>query len=68
VCQSYHHGKMVVASYPLVNKVMTKRPSKLLHMDTIGLAQVHFVGGKWNVFVVVVNFSHYSWLFSLSVE
>ena len=32
-------------------------------MDTIGLARVHSVGGKWYVLVVIDDFSRYSWVF-----
>jgi hypothetical protein len=40
VCHPYHHGKMVAASHPSVNQVMTKEPSELLHMDQ--LVQLEF--------------------------
>ena len=48
----YHpcrHGKMVAASHTPVNQVMTSYLNKLLHMDTVGLARVWLVGGKWYV-------------------
>jgi len=59
---------MVAASHPLVNQVMTKRPGKLLHMDTIGPARVHLEGGKWCVLVVVDDFSRYSWVFFMEAK
>ena len=58
-----HHRKMVATSHPHVNQVMTKRPSKLLHMDTVGPARVRSKGGKLYVLVIVVDFSRYSWVF-----
>ena len=40
VCHPCHQGKMVAAFHPPVNQVMTSRPGELLHMDTVGPAQV----------------------------
>jgi hypothetical protein len=40
VCHPCHHGNMVAASHFPVTKVMTSQPRELLHMDTIGPAQV----------------------------
>jgi hypothetical protein len=31
-----HHGKMITASYSLVNTAMTEHPGQLPHMDTVG--------------------------------
>ena len=56
VCHPCRHGKMVVASHPPVNQVMTKEPGELLHMDTVGPAQVWSDGGKWYVLVIVDDF------------
>ena len=57
------HGKMVAASHPPVNQVMTKKPGELLHMDTVGPARVRSDGGKWYVLVIMDDFSRYSWVF-----
>ena len=62
----YHpcrHRKMVAASHPPVNQVMTKEPGELLHMDTVGLARVQSDSGKWYVLVIIDDFSRYSWVF-----
>ena len=40
VCASCRHGKMFASSHPPANQVMTDHPAELLHMDTIGPAQV----------------------------
>ena len=68
VCHPCHHGKMVAASHPPVNQVMTKEPGELLHMDTVGPARVRSDGGKWYVLVIVDDFSRYSWVFSWRVR
>jgi hypothetical protein len=37
-------------------------------MDTVGPTWVPSMGGKWYVFVIVANYSHYSWVFFLESE
>jgi hypothetical protein len=65
VCTPCHHGKMIATSHSPVNTVMTKHPGQLLHMDTVGPSRVRSMGGKWYVFVIVDDYSHYSWVFFL---
>ena len=60
VCHPCHHGKMVSASHPPINQVMTSHPGELLHMDTVGPSLMMSVGGKKYVLVIVDDFSHYS--------
>ena len=64
VCHPCRHGKMIAASHPPVNQVMTAHHGELLHMDTVGPSRVMSVGGKWYVLVIVDDFSRYSWVFS----
>jgi hypothetical protein len=64
-CAPCHHGKMIVASYSLVNIMMTEHPEQLLHMDTVGPSRVRSMGGKWYVLVIVDDYSQYSWVFFL---
>ena len=68
VCHPCCHGKMVAASHPPMNQVMTKEPNELLHMDTVGPARVRSVGGKWYVLVIVDDFSRYSWVFFMECK
>jgi hypothetical protein len=60
VCAPCRHGNMIVASNSPVNTVMTEHPGQLLHIDTVGLFQVHSMGGKWYVLVIVDDYSRYS--------
>ena len=60
VCHPYRHGKMVAASYPPMNQVMTKEPGELLHMYIVSPSRVRSDGGKWYVLVIVDDFSRYS--------
>jgi hypothetical protein len=65
VCAPCRHGKMIAASHSPVNTVMTEHHVQLLHMDTVGTSQVHSMGDKWYVLVIVDVYSHYSWVFFL---
>jgi hypothetical protein len=56
---------MVASSHPPLTDVMTEHPCELLHMDLVGLARVRSVAGKWNVLVVVDDYSRYAWVFFL---
>jgi transposase InsO family protein len=70
---------MIAASRSLVNTVMTKQstqllhmdtvmteqPTRLLHMDTISASQVCSMGDNWYVLVIVDDYSCYSWVFFL---
>jgi hypothetical protein len=65
VCAPCHHGKMIIASHSSVNTVMTERPARLLHMDTVSPSRVRSMGGKWYVLVIIDDYSRYSWVFFL---
>jgi hypothetical protein len=65
VCVPCHHGKMIITSHSPVNTVMTERPARLLHMDTVSPSRVHSMGGKWYVLIIVDDYSRYSWVFFL---
>jgi hypothetical protein len=65
VCAPCRHGKMIDDSHSSVNTVMTEQSGQLLYMDTVGPSQVHSMGGKWYVLVIVDDYSRYSWVFFL---
>jgi transposase InsO family protein len=56
---------MIAGSHSPVNTVMTEHPGKLLYMDIVGPSQVHSMGGKWYILVIVDDYSRYSWGFFL---
>jgi hypothetical protein len=65
VCAPCHYGKKIIASYSLVNTMMTEQPRQLLHMGTVGPSRVRSVGSKWYVLVIVDDYSRYSRVFFL---
>jgi hypothetical protein len=56
---------MTTSSHSPVNTMMTEQSEQLLHMDTIDPSQVHSVGVKWYVLIIVDDYSHYYWVFFL---
>jgi hypothetical protein len=65
VCAPCRHGKMIAASYSLINTVMTEHPGQLLHMDIVSPSRVRSIGGKWYILVIIDDYSCYSWTFFL---
>jgi hypothetical protein len=65
VCAPCRYGKMITASHALVNTVMTEQPRQVLHMYTVGPSRVLSMGSKWYVFVIIDDYSCYSWIFFL---
>jgi hypothetical protein len=68
ICHPCHHNKMVATSHSPVTKVMTSQPGELLHMDTIGPAQVGSFREIWYVIVVVDEFSRYFLVFFMKTK
>ena len=50
------------AQHPSVASVQTSRPLELLHIDLMGPARVHSLGGKKYILVVVDDFTRYTWV------
>jgi hypothetical protein len=65
VCSLCRHGKMTATSHSPVNTVMTEQTGQSLHMDTVGPSRVCSMDGKWYIFVIVDDYSRYSWVFFL---
>jgi transposase InsO family protein len=56
---------MIAASHSPINIVMTERPGRLLHMDTVGPSRIRSMGDKWYVLVIIDDYFRYSCVFSL---
>jgi hypothetical protein len=68
ICSPCHYGKMIADSYSSANTVMTEPPGQLLYMDTVGPSRVRSIGDKWYFFIIVDDYSHYSWVFFLEIN
>ena len=60
------HGKQSKCSFPLNKEVSTSRPLELLHLDLFGPTQVASFGGMRYCFVIVDDYSRYTWVYFLA--
>ncbi|KAK2451628.1 putative mitochondrial protein [Trifolium repens] len=62
ICGKCQIGKQTRMSHPMLEHQATSRTLELLHMDLMGPMQVESLGGKRYAFVVVDDFSRYTWV------
>ncbi|KAK2444948.1 putative mitochondrial protein [Trifolium repens] len=62
ICGKCQIGKQTRMSHPMLEHQVTSRTLELLHMDLMGPMQVESLGGKRYAFVVVDDFSRYTWV------
>ncbi|KAK2404703.1 gag-protease polyprotein [Trifolium repens] len=62
VCGECQIGKQVRMSHPMLEHQTTSKVLELLHMDLMGPMQVESLGGKRYAFVVVDDYSRYTWV------
>ena len=55
----------VGAKHPAKNTMTTSRPLELLHVDLFRPNAYIRIGGNKYVFVIVDDFSHFTWMFFL---
>ncbi|XP_070052227.1 uncharacterized protein [Nicotiana tomentosiformis] len=61
VCDAYVKGKQVRSSFKPKREVSTLRPLDLFHMDLCGPMRVARRGGKKYIFVIVDDYSRFTW-------
>ncbi|KAA0061231.1 gag-pol polyprotein [Cucumis melo var. makuwa] len=61
-CGDCQVGKKIKASHKSMKECSKNRVLELLHMNLIGLMQTASLGGKKYVFVVVNDFSRFTWI------
>ena len=66
VCEACQMGKQIKTSFKNKNFISTSRPLELLHMDLFGPLRTTSVGGKSYAFVIVDDFSRYTWVLFLA--
>src|SRR6266540_2513774 len=65
VCGACQAGKQHGVPHPSKNIVFTTRPLELLHMDLFGPVAYISIGGNKYGFVIVNDYSRFSWVFFL---
>ena len=59
-------GKQIKNSFKNKNFISTTRPLELLHMDLFGPSRTPSLGGTSYAYVIVDDFSRYTWVLFLS--
>ncbi|MCI02898.1 copia protein [Trifolium medium] len=62
ICGECQIGKQTKVSHQKLQHLTTSRVLELLHMDLMGPMQVESLGGKKYAFVVVDDFSRFTWI------
>jgi hypothetical protein len=65
ICSACQAGKQIRAKYPIKNVVSTTRPLELLHIDLFGPNAYISIRGNKYVFVIVDDYSCFTWVFFL---
>ena len=66
ICDACQFGKQVRNSFKSKNLVSTSRPLELLHIDLFGPMDVISMGGKSYGFVIVDDYSRFTWVYFLA--
>jgi hypothetical protein len=62
ICGECQIGKQTRMSHPKLQHQVTSRALELLHMDLMGPMQVESLGGKRYAYVVVDDFTRFTWI------
>ena len=62
ICDACQLGKQTKTSFKTKNHIYTTRPLQLIHLDLFGPNRVASLGGKYYAFVIVDDFSRYTWV------
>ena len=62
VCGACNQGKQVKVQHKKVLDVQASAPLDLIHMDLMGLMQKETIGGKKYVFVLVDDYTRFTWV------
>ncbi|WVZ63899.1 hypothetical protein U9M48_013493 [Paspalum notatum var. saurae] len=65
LCSACQAGKQVANTHPSKTFMSTSRPLELLHMDLFGSTTYTSIGGNNYGFVIVDDFSRYTWVYFL---
>ena len=65
ICDACQFGKQTKTSFKPKKCVSTSKPLELLHLDLFGPSQITSLGGKRYCFVIVDDYSRYTWVLFL---
>ena len=65
ICEACIKGKHVKSSFHSINFISTNKPLELLHIDLFGPIQTASLSGKRYGFVIVDDFSRFTWVLFL---
>ena len=68
ICKACQLSKQTKISFQLKNEVSTSKPLELLHMDLFGPSEILSLGGKRYVFVIVDDYSRFTWVILYPVK
>ena len=68
ICDTCQHGKQFRESHPSISDTTTSKLLELLHLDLFGPTQVASLDGMKYCFVIVDDYSRFSWVFFLSIK
>ena len=66
ICEECTKVKQTKSLFKSINEVSTSKPLQLLHLDLFGPMRVALIGGKHYVFVIVDDFSRFTWTIFLT--
>ena len=66
VCEACQTGKQIKNSFKNKNFISTSRPLELLHMNLFSPSRTPSLGGKSYAYVIVDDFSRFTWILFLS--
>ena len=65
ICDACQLEKQTKSSFKSIKDIMTSRPLELIHMDLFGPTKTKSLNGNCFIFVLVNDFSHFTWVFFL---
>jgi hypothetical protein len=66
ICDACQLGKQTKSSFKKKKVISTSRPLELLHMDLFGPIRTASLSGKLYAFVIVDDYSRYTWILFLA--
>lgn len=62
VCKAYNQGKKIRVQHKKIADIGSKNILDLMHMDLLGPVQIESLNGKKYIFVLVDDFSRFTWV------